>query len=77
MVVWGRRVRRAGIAGFTVNAAGFGGVAVGVVHEYPYIPFAIGFALASWVGRVMIVRARQAVDLDDIEDGDGDGPPAA
>lgn len=69
MVVWGRRVRRTGIAGFTINAAGFGGVAAGVVHEYPYIPVALGFALASWVGRVMIVRSRQAVNLDEIDSG--------
>lgn len=69
-MVWGRRIRRLGIAGFVCNAAGFFGAEAGLIHDYPYIPVALGFALASWVGRVLIVKARQSVVVEPDSAGD-------
>ncbi len=75
-VVWGRRIRRAGIAGFVINAGGFGGVMAGGVHDYPYLPIALGCAFVSWVGRVMIVKTAQSV-LGESDDPGEAGEPGA
>ncbi len=62
MVVWGKRIRRTGIVAFVLNTVGFFGVLFEAVQDYPYLPIALGCALAAWTGRVMIVKARQTAE---------------